>query len=194
MRWLQAIGHDGVRVARGECYGVRRVRVMVSGGACRYTSLVMRSMLVHLVLAVLLAVQGVLSLAPGRMLCIPLRACDQHQEVPALCGHCDDSHGDAHAMTSPRWNDAAEQFCFAIVARPSDECGCHLHVPGPQDSHVVTKTSGDACEWKHSLALWAAAFVLASQPASADECDVPRPPDLLASMQVRVLRTSRLII
>jgi hypothetical protein len=149
---------------------------------------------IKLVAMLLLVVQGAIALAPGRVLCIPVRDCGTHQpDVVAACVHCD-SHGSPNAPGVPGGL-GQEKDPFSTAFHPNDECGCHLHVPVPGDDQVPSNPKGDGPDLRTFFFPMVVAIVLAwdfDPPLSV----APhfQPPDFSASDQVLALKTTRLRI
>lgn len=150
--------------------------------------------IVKLVAILLLVVQGVIALAPGRVLCIPIRDCGKHEsEVLAACDHCE-SHGSS-AVGGGKGGSGQEHGPFSTVFHPQDECGCHLHVPVPDDEQVPSNPKGDGPDSRTFFIHFVVAVVLAwdFDPPVAVAARV-QPPDFSTSDQVLALKTTRLLI
>lgn len=154
----------------------------------------MPTAVVKLVALLLLVVQGAIALAPGRVLCIPVRDCGTHEsEVLAACDHCD-SHGRSDVSGRSGGLDP-KHGPFSTTFHPDDECGCHLHVPVPSEDQVPSNPKGDGPDLRALFFPLVVAVVLAwdfDPPLAV----VPRfqPPDFSTCDQVLALKTTRIII
>jgi len=154
----------------------------------------MPSPIVKLVAMLLLVVQGAIALAPGQVLCIPVRDCGTHEsEVLAACDHCD-SHGSLTAAGGHSGR-GQQSGSFTTVFHPEDKCGCHLHVPVPSDDQVPSNPKGDGPDLRVIFFPLVIAIVFAwdfEPPLQV----APRfqPPDFSTSGQMLALKTTRIII
>lgn len=147
--------------------------------------------IVKLVAVLLLVVQGVMASGPGRVLCIPLGDCGSHDTAVAdSCRHCDVHMGrDSGCLESS----GHERGPYSVAFHPPDECGCHLHVPLPDNKQVPSK--GDSPDLRAFVVPLLVAVVMAwdFEPPLAAPARVP-PPDFSVSDQVLGLKTTRLLI
>lgn len=149
---------------------------------------------VKLVALLLLFVQGAIALVPGRMICIPVQDCGTHErEAAVACGHCD-SVGFTDTAGSHTGHSHGHGP-FSLVVHPVDECGCHVHIPLPNDEQLSTNPRCGNPELKTLAVPLVITYVLNWN------CNPPRvmaalvhPPDFSASDQVRALETIRLLI
>lgn len=149
---------------------------------------------IQLIACFLLVLQGLVSWAPGRVLCIPVQDCEghHHDESDGYEGH--EFHGcaDAHHGCVPHDH---EHDPLSGSHHEDDACGCHFHVPVPGEQRVPSHPKSDGLEWR-----------LPALPLFADalptwEVAPPAPPfgrttlrDFSGSDQVRALRMTRLLI
>ncbi|MBX3384622.1 MAG: hypothetical protein KF864_14050 [Phycisphaeraceae bacterium] len=150
---------------------------------------------IKLVAMLLLVVQGAIALAPGRVLCIPVRDCGTHEpEVLAACNHCD-SHGSSNVVDGSG-GPGQQHGPFITAFHPVDECGCHLHVPVPSDQQVPNNPKGDNPDLRtFFVPMMVVAIVLKWElnPPLAVGAHF-HPPNFSASDQVLALKTTRLLI
>lgn len=149
---------------------------------------------IKLVAMLLLVVQGVIALAPGRVLCIPIQDCGTHElAVTEACEHCD-SHRSVNLATD-RGTSGHDTGPYSTAFHPDDECGCHLHVPVPGDEQVPSNPKGEVQDLRTFLLPLAIAVVLAwdFDPPIAGPVRF-QPPDFSVSDQVLALKTTRLLI
>jgi hypothetical protein len=152
---------------------------------------------------ILLVVQAAVALVPGRVLCIPLRDCGVHmsQETEACkrndahsCGDGSQSHHvDLHHADTHHAHHDHESLDAAL--HREDDCGCHVHVPTPDDQHLPGKTKPDSGVWR-SVMVWpplvtdvTLGFVLSTPSVLR-----PSPTEHVASDRVRALKATRLLI
>lgn len=150
--------------------------------------------LVKLVAVLLLVLQGVVSVAPGQILCIPVLDCAGYEHGLPLHGeHCG-SHGCDHAdgHTSCHGHDHGP---FIDESHNDEDCGCHVHLPVPDSEQLPCSTRGDGPEFRVVVIPEVSGFELprARQPLIVVARSF-KPPDLCASDQVRALKTTRLLI
>jgi len=150
--------------------------------------------IVKLVAMLLLVVQGAIALAPGRVLCIPVRDCGTHESaVRTSCDHCD-SHGRLD-VSGRSGGLAPEQGPFNTVFHPNDECGCHLHVPVPGNEQVPSNPkSGEPDLRTLIVPLFVAIIWVYDWNPPLAAASHFRPPDFSVSDQVLSLKTTRLLI
>lgn len=150
--------------------------------------------LVKLVAMLLLFAQGLVAIAPGRVVCIPVQDCGTHeQDGHALCGHCDPLQCNDGIVA-----DACDEHShgpFSSVAHPDDECGCHVHVLVPDAEQLPGNPRGDNSDLRHAIVPLLFAVVLAwdSEPAF-EVVERFKPPDVSVSDQVLALKATRLLI
>lgn len=159
----------------------------------------MPTSLVQIVSMLLLIVQGVVALAPGRMLCIPVWDCGTHEQAPeAACAHSDPGSCPPSACSSfdeerGRFADGRGQS--APLLAPIDECGCHLHVQVPGHQPVPFTPRDDDHSPKACVVPVVATAVMdwrCDPPSALVAC--LRPPDFSVSGQVLALKSTRLLI
>jgi hypothetical protein len=154
----------------------------------------MPAAVVKLVAMLLLFVQGLVAFAPGQVLCIPVQDCGTHEQGgPASCGHCDTD-----------WLDGAsgEDDCkdhdhgpFTPVTHPDEECGCHLHLPVPDNEQPPSSSRGDTFELRSVLVpLWVAFVLTWDLEPVLVVVERFKPPDFSVSDQVLALKSTRLLI
>ncbi|MBX3392764.1 MAG: hypothetical protein KF787_08960 [Phycisphaeraceae bacterium] len=150
--------------------------------------------LFKLVAMLLLVMQGAIAVAPGRVLCIPVKDCGTYeQDAVATCSHRDREVCPASVGGGSRHNHEREPFNIAL--HPNDECGCHVHVPVPGNEQVPSNFRSDTHDLRVFFVPLTVALVLNW------DCDPPparvahsRPPDFSASGQVLALKATRLLI
>lgn len=154
--------------------------------------------LVKLVAMLLLVVQCTAAAvtAPGRVLCIPLGDCGNHErdEAPA-CGHCGipPSSPVHEAISQPHQTQGHGLFLAAL--HPVDECGCHLHVPVPDGERLPSNHPGSGSDVRVLFEPLVVALVLTWGADPPREVVALRhPPDFDVSDQVLALKSTRLII
>ncbi|QOJ00984.1 MAG: hypothetical protein HRU70_10945 [Phycisphaeraceae bacterium] len=150
--------------------------------------------LVKLVAILLLAVQGLIALAPGRVLCIPVRDCEIHESEVLAAYDRFESHGSLTASGAQHVL-GQEHGSFATAFHPEDECGCHLHIPIPSDEQAPSNPKDGGPDQRKLFLPLVVAVVLAW------DFDTPlpvaqrfEPPDFSTSAQVLALKTTRIII
>lgn len=150
--------------------------------------------LIKLVAMLLLIAQGVIALASGRVLCIPVQYCDTREtDVPLVCGSCCSDGcfvaGDSHGGLEP------ERGLFVTTLHPDDECGCHLHVPVPSDDRAPSNPKSDNSDLRALFFPLTFALVMAwvTEPPlqSAPHFE---PPDFSTSDQVLALKSTHILI
>lgn len=150
--------------------------------------------IIKLVAMLLLVVQGLIALAPGRVLCIPVRDCGTHQsEVGAACDHCA-SHTRLDASSCSD-DPGTDHGSFPAAFHPEDECGCHLHVPVPGSEQVPNNAKNDGPDLRTLIVPLVVAIIWvhdANPPLAASPHF--RPPDFSVSDQVLSLKSTRLLI
>lgn len=166
-----------------------------------------------LIVAALLVVQGLVAFVPGRVLCVPVLDCGrsechsrrhadvarhEHHDHRAFEGEITDGSCVRHAHQHDCHHDssnALETSLRAVAWHPSDDCGCHIHIPLPGDEQMLCSPRAEST---HSRVFFTpeALYVV-----FADRCEpLPRtrvlshPPDLGTGAPLRALRTTRLII
>lgn len=154
----------------------------------------MPAAVVKLVAMLLLFVQGLVAFAPGQVLCIPVQDCGTHEQGgSASCGHCDTD-----------WLDGVggEDDCkdhdhgpFAPVTHPDEECGCHLHLPVPDNEQPPSNSRGDNFELRSVSVPLVIAFILTweLEPVLV-VVERFKTPDFSVSDQVLALKSTRLLI
>lgn len=153
--------------------------------------------LVKLVAMLLLTVQGAIGMAGGQVLCIPIRNCDTHHQADSRpCGHCEPAAvcADVAADDGCSSHDH-EHGPFNAALHPNDDCGCHVHVPVPEEEQVPSGPRSESAEFRTLFVPLVIAVVLNW------DCEPPcavaarfHPPDFSASDQVRALKSTRLLI
>jgi hypothetical protein len=157
----------------------------------------MPSAVVKLIAILLLAVQGMVALAPGRVLCIRLQDCETHQKSHSACGHCDVSGcvDDEIGHDEPSSQHGHERGLFITLAHPADECGCHLHVPIPNHQQVASTQKPDGSESMTVLLPLVVAVVACWDFAPPKAVNARfHAPDFSLSDQVRALKSTRLLV
>ncbi len=154
----------------------------------------MPSVLLKVVAVFLLIVQGGLSLASGRVLCVGAHDCESHVHLcDAGVGHSHDEHGihhEDHHCGAP-----TDGGCVVVGAVMHDGCGCHVHVPVPDNEQGPRSPRGDVPTVRAVFVARVAALVVSWDVGPVR--DVPtssRPPDFSVSDQVCGLKATRLII
>ncbi len=154
----------------------------------------MHPALVKLVAMLLLFVQGVVALAPGQVLCIPVRDCGTHERgIDAECSHCDAAP--CSTTAGEPLNSEHGYGPYSPALHPIDECGCHVHVPVPGDEQVPSNPRGENPDLRAFFIPVLIAVVLNWDCETPQEV-VPRfhPPDFSASDQVLALKATHLLI
>jgi hypothetical protein len=139
---------------------------------------------VQLVAFVLLTVQGVIGVIPGRVLCIPLAHCHSHGDGGAACAQ---SHGPRHCQ-------GHEHGPLEIASHPFAECECHVHVPVPDEQPMPGASRGEVAESRPALVMVAMALPGNWAGEMLRMVGRLRPPDWGATGQVRALKATRLLI
>lgn len=158
----------------------------------------MTSPVINLVAAFLLVAQGLVGMAPGRVLCLPIADCGAHDSSESAgCGHDHDDCGSDHGCGSNSDDRAGHGHGpMEIAFHPHEECGCHVHVPVPGDDRTPTNPQPRG-DYKELRALSGASHVLTIAwdftPAARPSWRFC-PPDLTATDQVRALKSTRLLI
>lgn len=150
--------------------------------------------LFKLIAIFLLVVQGVVALASGRVLCIPVQYCVTHEtDVPAALAHCG-----SNACTvagGDREDRESERGLFVSSSHPDDQCGCHLHVPIPSDEQAPSKPKGDSPDLRTLFFPLVITISLIWVFTPRVQLAPPtQPPDFSTSDQVLALKTTRILI
>lgn len=137
-----------------------RERLVETGWAC--SGILPRSIgtermaapIVHLLAVFLLVAQGLVGIAPGRVLCVaiwPHAGCEHSVEV-GCGGHGHRVHTHRHIGLSPGRSDQSP--VSHQILPPHEECSCHVHVPVPGDpqSPRGQGQSGDRLEMRLTAA------------------------------------------
>lgn len=151
--------------------------------------------LANLVAILVLAVHGVVSLAPGRVLCVSLFDADLHDADATLVERCP---CDSHACESTPGTREGESGGSGGIARsPLNQCDCHLHVLIPAGEQLPPRASAQGGESDQSVPVMpvvAIAFI-EWHPAPPSVCNPRfRTPDSCAGDNARIVRTTRLLI
>lgn len=164
----------------------------------------------RLVATLLLIVQGVVALAPGRVLCIPLWDCPRHHDdarshagagahhhrhrtdVDGCTGDHGRSDGQGHALGHAHGHglDVVD-----ATRHPHDGCPCHVHVPLPGNECIPVSPKGEPQELRAMcvpLVAVAAPGWASGPPPRAQARS--RPPDPSGSERVHGLKTTRLLV
>lgn len=147
--------------------------------------------LVKIIAMILLVAQGIIGVIPGRVLCIPLVHCHAHTHSDAACADggmvCDDSRAGQHCP-------GHEHGPLSLASHPSDECGCHVHVPVPGEQPLPGTSRGEVADARPALAPTVVALLADWHGDVPSVVARPRPPDLGATGQMRALKATRLMI
>lgn len=152
--------------------------------------------LVKLVAALLLIVQGVVGLAPGRVLCIGLQDCGGH--VHAHSHGQELGHGHAMGMGQGHCHEDEDQP-RGVVIHEHGECGCHVHVAVPDEDVLPGKSWNERAEVQavcvpvlHEVTVWV------GDGPSLVSSERWRPPDRVSVFascdQVRGMKCTRLLV
>ena len=155
---------------------------------------------IKLVVLLLAVAQGVVGVAPGRVLCLPTGDCGLH--APGAVGvaapnHDQDSSGDdGHWGGSPACSGHHHGPIAEPVGHSHDGCGCHVHVPLPGEKRLPE--GRDLRADVGHLRLVAATIVVGEldwQPAHSYDL-TPRvgAPDAPFGERALALRSTRLLI
>lgn len=146
----------------------------------------MNSCLIKTIAVLLLLAQVWVGVARGRVLCIPLADCDGHSSHRETGfsdhGACDHHHAHDHGPVLP-------------ILHQHDDCGCHVHLPAPDDyPRPPAQPRFDIGDMRSAFAPTVVALIDWSAAAPAAASLVGRPPGLFCLAQTRLLRTTRLLI
>lgn len=154
----------------------------------------MPTLLVKLVVTCLLIAQGLAALAPGQVLCIPVRDCGTHEQAgPGACGHCHadirDDESSGHTCRNHTHGPASP------AAHTNGDCGCHLHMPVQESAQSPGRPWGDSPDLRGVVVSQPVAWVLMCDCGTRDAVHERfKPPDFSVSDQVLALKATRLII
>lgn len=155
----------------------------------------MRPAVLKLVALLLLLSQGAVALAPGRMICIPVHECTSHEHgALAACGHRDTAD-----LAVADGSDIAAghlRHCALVPARcPDGACGCHVHVPVPNNGQATISPRGGKVEPRAWSVPSACAIAEPPRRATLRGAAAPeRPPAVAACDRLRALRATHLLI
>jgi len=153
----------------------------------------MSRLLVQIIASMLLLLQALVGVAPGRVLCLPLADCGSHEATPTCDrGGCSSDNHDTHALPCREHRHTPVEHAL----HPDADCGCHIHVPVPSDEQLPTHpTRAELTEQRWAAAPIATSVVLASNWAPPRRSfAIGPPPDLSLTDQVLTLKATRLLI
>jgi hypothetical protein len=149
---------------------------------------------VQIVAVVLLVLQSVVALVPGRMFCLPTWACGEREKVSRVVQHVHGfEQGPAHVSGYSHGHDEATDVTDDGCAAGHDECGCHVHMPMPDDQQMPKDQR--AQQAMQDVMTPAEVFVgeLKFEPVEMMK-RVPRVLDLSAAVELRALKVTRLLV
>lgn len=142
----------------------------------------------------LLALQGLIALAPGRALCIPRPHDVQHAlGATVACGHGDSA---ACGAMGGRLRDVDDELCGRSEAqKPGTGCRCHVHVPLSGAPYAPNPPRLDQPDHRSPLSPRGIAMVLGwSVHPVPGVRNRGQPPDFTGCDQFLGLRATRLLI
>jgi len=140
--------------------------------------------------------QGMVGIAPSRVLCVPVMGCATHESsVADACGHCDS--GSAWCET-PAGDDRDHAVALlADLNHVEESCGCFVHIPIPGERQSPDRTH----EGEKIQHLRWVASAISGLPISPPEPvrvfarnSEYAPPECSVRDQVMSIRTTRLLI
>lgn len=154
----------------------------------------MRPATVKFLAVVLLFAQVAMALTPGRMICVPVGTCDLHPVCGTLTGTETREHDD-HRSSDEHCDSHHDHGPLDLLAPDHEPCGCHVHLPVPDDDRTPGKPRTDGPDLRVVFVPLVFATVV---HADDEQPRVPaarlRPPDFSVTAQVLALKSTRLLI
>ncbi len=158
----------------------------------------MRSVLTQLLAILLVCSQTLFGVAMGRTLCVATGTCEHGEDAEREDrGHCHShSHHGDEVVRHGEECESHRHGPIGLLDVPHEECGCHVHVPVPNEPQSPPKSSNQADQLQVRIMHAPVVVTVLTWDLWANRRidSRSRPPDPDAAAQVLALQATRLLV